>query len=135
MAMKKTSESEEQIGFAPRPTESGASVDDVCCTLGVGAATFHLEKKLEGMGVAESRRLEQPVAGLSLDRKLFQVLLAKTLRPASRRERAGKAQAAFRVSERREPARSPDRGERGSASWAARATRGKDSRIAWNSSS
>ena len=71
----------EQIAFALRQAENGATVDEVCRTMGVSEPTFYRWKKqFVGMGVPEIRRLKQPedensklkrlVADLTLDRSM-----------------------------------------------------------------
>ena len=81
--MKKSRFTEEQIAFALRQVEGGASVRDVCRKLGVSEQTFYRwKKKFAGMGVAEvrrlkqleeeNRRLKQLVADLSLDKQILQ---------------------------------------------------------------
>src|SRR5919199_1359568 len=69
----------EQIAFALRQAENGATVDEVCRKMGVSEPTFYRWKKqFAGMGVPEIRRLKQLedensklkrlVADLTLDR-------------------------------------------------------------------
>ena len=81
--MKKSRFTEEQIAFALRQAEGGASVRDVCRKMGISEQTFYRwKKKFAGMGVAEvrrlkqledeNRRLKQLVADLSLDRQILQ---------------------------------------------------------------
>lgn len=81
--MKKSRFSEEQIAFALRQAEGGASVRDVCRKMGVSEQTFYRwKKKFACMGVAEVRRLKQLeeenrklkqlVADLSLDKHILQ---------------------------------------------------------------
>ena len=76
----------EQIAFALRQAENGASVDEVCRKMGVSEPTFYRRKKqFVGMGVPEIRRLEQLadengklkllVADLTLDRSMLQDVL------------------------------------------------------------
>ncbi len=81
--MKKSRFTEQQIAFALRQAEGGASVREVCRKLGVSEQTFYRwKKKFGGVGVAETRRLKQLeeenkklkqlVADLSLDRQILQ---------------------------------------------------------------
>ncbi|MCJ2106634.1 transposase, partial [Methylobacterium sp. E-041] len=50
----------EQIAFALRQAENGASVDAVCRKMGVSEPTFYgWKKQFVGMGVPEIRRLKQ----------------------------------------------------------------------------
>ncbi|MDF2600302.1 MAG: Transposase family [Methylobacterium brachiatum] len=50
----------EQIAFALRQAENGATVDEVCRKMGVSEPTFYRWKKqFVGMGVPEIRRLKQ----------------------------------------------------------------------------
>jgi putative transposase len=72
----------EQIAFALRQAENGATVDEVCRKMGVSEPTFYRWKKqFVGMGVSEIRRLKQLedengklkwlVADLTLDRSML----------------------------------------------------------------
>ncbi len=81
--MKKSRFTEQQIAFALRQAEGGASVREVCRKMGVSEQTFYRwKKKFAGMGIAEvrrlkqledeNRRLKQLVADLSLDRQILQ---------------------------------------------------------------
>lgn len=81
--MKKSRFTEEQIAFALRQAEVGASIREVCRKMGVLEQTFfRWKKKFAGMGVAEVRRLKQLeeenrklkslVADLSLDKAMLQ---------------------------------------------------------------
>ena len=81
--MKKSRFTEQQIAFALRQAEGGASVREVCRKMGVSDQIFYRwKKKFAGMGVAEvrrlkqfedeNRRLKQLVADLSLDRQILQ---------------------------------------------------------------
>ncbi len=76
----------EQIAFALRQAENGATVDEVCWKMGVSEPTFYRWKKqFVGMGVPEIRRLKQLedensklkrlVADLTLDRSMLQDVL------------------------------------------------------------
>ena len=80
--MKKSRFTEQQIAFALRQAEGGASVREVCRKLEVSEQTFYRwKKKFAGMGVAEVRRLKQLeeenrklkqlVAYLSLDKQIL----------------------------------------------------------------
>ena len=77
--MKRSRYSAEQVAFGLRQAEEGTPVAEVCRKLGINEQTFYRwKKKLQGMGVAEVRRLrvleeenrklKQLVAGLSLDK-------------------------------------------------------------------
>lgn len=76
--MKRKRFTEEQVAFALRQAEAGASVEEVCREPGVSEPTFHRWKeRFAGMGMPETRRLgqleeenrelEQLVADLTLD--------------------------------------------------------------------
>jgi putative transposase len=86
--MKKSRYTAEQIAFALRQAESGATVPEVCRKMGISEQTFYRwKKKYVGMGVAEVRRLrvleeenrklKQLVADLSLDKQMLQDVLRK----------------------------------------------------------
>ena len=88
--MKKSKFTEEQIAFALRQAESGATVAEVCRKMGVSEATFYnWKKKYGGLGVSELRRLKQleeenarlkrMVADLSLDKQMLQEVIQKKL--------------------------------------------------------
>ena len=88
--MKKSKFTEEQIAFALKQAETGASVEEVCRKIGISQATFYAwRKKFGGLGVSELRRLrqleeenrklKQLVADLSLDKAMLQEVLAKKL--------------------------------------------------------
>ena len=88
--MRKSKFTEEQIAFALKQAELGASVDEVCRKLGICDATFYnWRKKYGGLGPSELRRLRQLeeennklkrlVADLSLDKAMLQDVLAKKL--------------------------------------------------------
>ena len=81
--MKKSRFTDEQIAFALRQAECGASIREVCRKMGVSEQTFfRWKRKFAGMGVAEVRRLKQLeeenrklkslVADLSLDKAMLQ---------------------------------------------------------------
>ncbi len=88
--MKKSKFTEEQIAFALRQAESGTTVGEVCCKMGISEATFYnWKKKYGGLGVSELRRLKQleeenarlkrMVADLSLDKQMLQEVIQKKL--------------------------------------------------------
>jgi putative transposase len=57
--MKRTRFSEEQIAFALRQVEGGASVKELCRKMQISEQTFYRwKKKFGGLGVAEVRRLK-----------------------------------------------------------------------------
>ena len=58
--MKKSKFTEKQIAFALKQAESGTTVEEICCKMGISQATFYAwRKKFGGLGVAELRRLRQ----------------------------------------------------------------------------
>lgn len=80
--------SEEQIIYALKQAEGGASVKEICRQLGVSEATFYAwKKKYGGLGVSELRelrqlrdennRLKRLVADLTLDKHILQEVLSK----------------------------------------------------------
>jgi len=86
--MKNTRYTEEQISFALRQAEHGASVSEVCRKLGVSEQTFYRwKKKFAGMLPSDMKRLKQLeeenaklkklVADLSLDKVMLQDVLSK----------------------------------------------------------
>ncbi len=88
--VKRSRYSEEQIAFALRQAEGGASVSEVCRKMGISENTFYRwKRKFFGMGVAElrrlkqleeeNRRLKQLVADLALDKVMLQDVLRKKL--------------------------------------------------------
>ena len=88
--MKKSKFTEDQIAFALKQAELGASVEEVCRKMGISQATFYAwRKKFGGLGVSELRRLrqleeenrklKQLVADLSLDKAMLQDVLTKKL--------------------------------------------------------
>ncbi|CAO4136979.1 UNVERIFIED_ORG: transposase-like protein [Methylorubrum zatmanii] len=90
----------EQIAFALRQAENGATVDEVCRTMGVSEPTFYRWKKqFVGMGVPEIRRLKQLedensklkrlVADLTLDRSMLQDVLKRKWRAGRSPDRRG----------------------------------------------
>jgi putative transposase len=88
--MRKTAFTEEQIAYALREVEAGASVVEVSRKLGVSEQTFYRwKRKFAGMGVTELRRLrviedenrklKQLVADLTLDKHMLQEVIRKKL--------------------------------------------------------
>ena len=86
--MTKRRYTQEQIAFALRQAEAGTPVEAVCRKLGVSEATFYRWKKTyDGLGVTELRRLrqledenrklKQPVADLSPDKRMLQDVLGE----------------------------------------------------------
>lgn len=86
--MKSSKFSEEQIAYALRQAESGATVADVCREIGVSEATFYVwRKKFVHLDVSElrrmrqledeSRRLKGLVADLTLDKQMLSEALRK----------------------------------------------------------
>ena len=80
--MKSSRYSPEQVAFGLRKAEEGTPVAEVCRKIGISEQTFYRwMKKLQGMGVAEVRRLwvleeenrklKQLVADLSLDKQML----------------------------------------------------------------
>ena len=80
--MKSSRYSPEQVVFGLRQAEVGVPVAEVCRKIGISKQTFYRwKKKLQGMGVAEVRRLrvleeenrkmKQLVADLSLDKQML----------------------------------------------------------------
>ena len=58
--MKNSKFTDQQIAFAPKQTNAGTSVEEVCRTLGVSQATFYRWKKVYGgLMPSEVRRLKQ----------------------------------------------------------------------------
>ena len=88
--MRKSKFTDEQIAFALKQAELGASVDEVCRKMGISEATYYVwRKKYAGVGPSELRRLrqleeenrklKQIVADLSLDKAMLQHVVAKKL--------------------------------------------------------
>ena len=86
--MKKSRFTEEQIVFALKQAEQGASLPDICRKLGISDATFYTwRKKYGGISPSELKhlrqleeenlRLKRLVADLSLDEAMLQDVLAK----------------------------------------------------------
>lgn len=80
--MKSSRYSPEQVALGLRQAEDGVPVAEVCRKMGISKQTFYRwKKKLQGMGVAEVRRLrvleeenrklKQLVADLSLDKQML----------------------------------------------------------------
>jgi putative transposase len=60
IAMKKSKFTESQIVFALQQAETGVTVAEVRCKLGISEATFYnWKKKYSGLGSVELRRLRQ----------------------------------------------------------------------------
>jgi len=81
---------EEQIAYALRQHEAGASVSELCRKMGVSEPTFyHWKKRYASMGVTElrklrsieqeNRQLKKLVADLSLDKHMLQEVLSKKI--------------------------------------------------------
>jgi putative transposase len=90
LRMKKSRFTDEQIAFALKQAETGASVTEVCRKMGISEATFYnWKRKFGGLGVSELRRLNQLeeenrrlkrlVADLSLDKEMLQEVVRKKL--------------------------------------------------------
>lgn len=86
--MKKSRFTEEQIVFALKQAEQGASLPDICRKLGISDATFYTwRKKYGGISPSELKhlrqleeenlRLKRLVADLSLDKAMLQGVLVK----------------------------------------------------------
>ncbi len=86
--MKKSKFTEDQIAFALKRAELGASVEEVCSKMGISDATFYAwRKKYEGAAPSdlrrlrqleeENRKLKQIVAELSLEKAMLQALVTK----------------------------------------------------------
>ena len=86
--MKKSNCTEEQIAFALKQAELGASISDVCRKLGIAEQTFYRwGSKYGGMLPSDMKRLRQLeeenaklkklVADLSLDKLMLQDVLTK----------------------------------------------------------
>ena len=58
--VKKSKFTEDQIAFALKQAELGASVEEVCRKMGISQATFYVwKKRYAGIGASELRRLRQ----------------------------------------------------------------------------
>ncbi|MCR4378313.1 MAG: IS3 family transposase [Rhodospirillales bacterium] len=111
--MKKSKFSEGQIAFVLKQAEDGVTVGEVCRKAGISEATFYnWRKKYAGLMPSEMKRLRQLeeencklkriVADLSLDKAMLQdVIKAKALRPARRRELVDDLRAVWQISIRR----------------------------------
>ena len=88
--MKRSKFTEEQITFALRQHEAGASAEDVCRQLGVSQATFYnWKKKYAHMGVSELRelrllrdenaQLKRLVADLTMDKQILSDVVKKKI--------------------------------------------------------
>jgi putative transposase len=99
--MKKSRHTEDQIAFAPRQTEIGTPVADVCRQKGVSEASFYVWKREYGkLSLTEIRELQQLrdendrlkrlAADLTLDKHIVgKVTTRRTLKSARRRALAG----------------------------------------------
>ena len=87
-AMKRTRDTDEQIGFVLRQAETGTPIGEVCRKMGISEQTFYRwKKKFAGMGVAEilrlkqweeeNRRLKTLVADLMLDKTMLQEVVRR----------------------------------------------------------
>jgi putative transposase len=88
--VKKSRFTDEQIAYALKQQELGASVDEVCRKMGIAQARFFIwKKKYSGLGPSELRRLKQLeeensklkklVADLSLDKAMLQDVVRRKL--------------------------------------------------------
>ncbi len=88
--MKKSKFTEQQIVFALKLVETGITIAEVCCKMGISDATFfNWKRKFSGLGTAELRRLrqledenarlKQVGADLTLDKQMLQDVLKKKL--------------------------------------------------------
>jgi putative transposase len=88
--MKKSRYTEEQIALGLKPAETGTPVAEVIRRMGISEQTIPRWKKVcGGLGVGglrrgkqledETRKLEQLVADLSLDKHILQDVLTKKL--------------------------------------------------------
>ena len=79
---------DQQIAYALREAETGATVAEICRKMGISEQTFYnWKKKYSGMGIPEIRRLKaleeenrqlkKLVADLSLDKHMLQDVLSK----------------------------------------------------------
>ena len=86
--MRKSRFTEQQISYALKQAQTGTPVAEVIRKMGITDQTFYRWKKLYGgMGLSElrrprlleegSRKLEQLVAALSLDKHIFHNVLSK----------------------------------------------------------
>ena len=104
--------SEEQIVYAIRQVEAGKKVTDVCREMGVSVQAFYSwKKRYAGVGVSELRELRQLrdenrklktlVADLTLDKRILQEVLKKSLKPAVGRELVERVRQAHQLTESR----------------------------------
>jgi len=88
--MRKSRFTEEQIAYALRRHEAGATAVELCRELGVSEQSFYRwKRRYAGMGVAElrklkqleeeNRKLKQLVADLTLDKHMLQEVIRKKL--------------------------------------------------------
>ena len=79
---------EEQISYALKESECGATAAEICRKMGVSEQTFYKwKRKYAGMGITELRRLKaleqenrqlkRLVADLSLDKHMLQDVISK----------------------------------------------------------
>jgi len=88
--MRKSRFTEEQIAHAPKQSELGTKVEEICRKMGISDATFYKwRQKYGGLGPSELRKLRQLeeensklkrlVADLSLDKAMLEDVLSKKL--------------------------------------------------------
>ncbi len=86
--MKRSKFTEEQVTYVLRQAEAGTAVEDICHSMGISQATFHIWKKKFGevgaSGVRRLRQLEEEnlrlkklVADLTLDKSILQEVIKK----------------------------------------------------------
>jgi transposase-like protein len=104
--------SPEQIAAALRAAEAGTPVAEIIQQLGIDENTFYTwKRRFGGLGTPEIRELRQLreenaklksiVADLSLDRKMPQEIIKKTVKPAQQRDRVGFLRCTFGMGIRR----------------------------------
>ena len=97
--VKKSKFTEAQIAFVLKQADTGTQVEEVCRTFGISQATFfNWKKRYGGMGTNELRHLRQLegenrclkhlLADLSLDKRMLQDMLKKTVKPAVHKQMA-----------------------------------------------